>query len=99
LKYKAHINVEIVVGTKNSVKYLHKYNCKGPDRCLVETKSGNLVNDEVKAYQDSRFIGCTEAIWRTFEMNLRDRYPPVMKLAIHLEGQQSVLFLNAKLTP
>ena len=98
LKYKAHINVEIVVGTKNSVKYLHKYNCKGPDRCLVETKSGDLVNDEVKAYQDSRFIGCTEAIWRTFEMNLRERYPPVMKLAIHLEGQQSVLFQDAKLT-
>ena len=32
-------------------------------------------------------------------MNLRDRYPPVVKLVIHLEGQQSVLFQNAKLTP
>ena len=54
LKYKAHINVEIVVGGQSSVKYIQKYTCKGPDRCLVQTKNGDLVQDEISAYLDSR---------------------------------------------
>ena len=35
LKYKAHINVE-VVGSVGAIKYLFKYIHKGPDRVMVE---------------------------------------------------------------
>ena len=35
LKYKAHINVE-VVGSVGAIKYLFKYITKGPDRVMVE---------------------------------------------------------------
>ena len=33
-RYDAHINVEVCTGVR-SVKYLHKYLTKGPDRCAI----------------------------------------------------------------
>ena len=97
--YHAKLELYCLVEGCQKVRQPPEFEINPPTAVICNRCNLNLVNDEVKAYQDSRFIGCTEAIWRTFEMKLRDRYPPVMKLAIHLEGQQSVLFQNAKLTP
>ena len=91
LKYKGHVNAEMV-NTIMTTKYIHKYFTKGPDRCLVQATDGSLIMDELNSYLDSRFIGATEACWKTLEFPLRWRYPPVEKLAVHLEDHQSVLF-------
>ena len=81
-----------MVNTIMTTKYIHKYFTKGPDRCLVQATDGSLIMDELNSYLDSRFIGATEACWKTLEFPLRWRYPGVEKLAVHLEDHQSVLF-------
>ena len=77
---------------------MSKYFTKGPDRCLIQTEDGNQVTDELSHYQDSRYIGTTEACWRIQEFPLRYRYPPVEMFAIHLENQQNVISKDSKLT-
>jgi len=58
LLFDYHLNVEISARL-GTVKYLSKYIYKGSDRATMEI-SGRM-QDEIKAYLDSRFIGPTEA--------------------------------------
>ncbi|MBW0522192.1 hypothetical protein O181_061907 [Austropuccinia psidii MF-1] len=55
MRYKFHINVEIPYGIK-ALKYLYKYICKGKDRTCLNLE----VNNETKAFLDSRYIGPSE---------------------------------------
>ena len=76
LKYNAHMNVE-VCGTIYAVKYLHKYIHKGGDRAEVEyaavdeeTVPRPAEVDEIKMYQEGRYISSSEAVWRIFKFPL-----------------------------
>ena len=51
LRYKAHINVEVVHSAK-AVKYLYKYITKGQDRVIMQLNP----DDEVDQYQNARYI-------------------------------------------
>ncbi len=92
LKYKAHINTE-VVGSVGGVKYLYKYINKGSDRVLVEVpgQQGKLATNEIQRFTDARYISASEALWRLFGFLISQKYPPVEKLPVHLEGEQVVL--------
>jgi hypothetical protein len=63
-KFNAHINVEYCASIK-SVKYLHKYVYKGPDRAHVAitvAQPGVTVvreRDEVKEFIDGRYVSCS----------------------------------------
>ena len=46
--------------------------------------------DEIKNYQTGRYILSNEAIWRIFGLEIRQRYPAVVNLAVHLENGQSM---------
>ena len=48
--------------------------------------------NEVRAFQDCKSFGASEATWRLFEFPMSTRYPAVKRLPIHLERQQPVLF-------
>lgn len=48
--------------------------------------------DEIWEYQDARYIGVSEACTRAIQYDIHRRFPSVMKLALHLEGQQPVYF-------
>ena len=70
LKYKAHINVEVVT-TTNSVKYLFKYCLKGGDSISMKIKDGNKKSDESKKqknevdeYETGRYYDCTQSTHR-----------------------------------
>ena len=86
--YKAHINVE-VCGSVKAVKYIHKYIYKGGDRATAIVES---EHDEIKRHLHGRYIGPTEAVWRLFEFSTHQELPAVIALALHLPGQQAVLF-------
>src|SRR5207302_3150175 len=70
-------------------KYIHKYIYKGGDRVTATVDS---EIDEIKRYLHGRYIGPTEAVRRLFEFDTHQEQPPVMHLALHLEGQHAVYF-------
>ena len=94
LKYKAHINVEVCTSV-SSVKYLYKYVLKGADKIsfqVSEGESSEKVKDEVNQYEQGRYYDSTQSADRIFEFEMCHRYPAVMKLQLHLENEQVVIF-------
>ena len=87
-RYQAHINVEVCASVK-AIKYIHKYIYKGHDRTTLRLQA---TTDEVQRYLQGRYIGPSEAIWRLFEYPMHQEYPSVIRLAVHLPGQQIVSF-------
>ena len=73
--------------------------CNSHDRAIVEFSSGENANsggpkrrDEVANYLEARYVSGTEACYSIFAFDLHANFPHVMRLALHLENQQSVMF-------
>ena len=56
----------------------------------METR--DITNDEIERYVNARYVTASEAYWQLYEFNILDKYPPVSKLPLHLENEQTVLF-------
>ncbi|XP_059669340.1 uncharacterized protein LOC132314497 [Cornus florida] len=96
-RYDCHINVEICSGI-TAVKYLYKYIYKGHDRVAIHISNvdgGNFV-DEIKEYQDARWVSPQEAMWRLYEFNLNEMYPSVTNLQLHLPNKHTVWYWENK---
>ena len=93
VKFQAHINVERC-NRSRSVKYLFKYIHKDDDHVTALLKQTDASNDidEIKKYQEMRYISTTEACWRIFQFDLHHRDPPVERLPFHIENEQQVIF-------
>lgn len=86
-KYKCHLNVEICFSV-GGVKYLYKYVYKGPDRAMMAVREPGADTNEIDLYQDFRSIGSAEGCWRTFDFDMYDRKPVVVRLQVHLPDMQ-----------
>jgi hypothetical protein len=93
LRYNAHINVERVFDIR-SIKYMYKYIYKGPDRAELEMQAeeDSITHDEVKRFIDGRYVGAPEGCWHIFRKEVQKKSHTIIRLPIHLEGQQSILF-------
>ncbi|EOD52732.1 putative atp-dependent dna helicase pif1 protein [Neofusicoccum parvum UCRNP2] len=97
LRYRCHCNVEICSSIK-AYKYMFKYIYKGPDKATAELSAASnrngaaVVVDEIRQYVDSRYFSATEALWRFYRFSVDGRYPAVVRLALHEQGLQPVLF-------
>jgi len=94
LKYNCHINVE-EVATLAAVKYLFKYITKGSDKIIITLKNGqkkDITLDEIEQYVNARYISASSAFWRIFSFSVVEKSPSVLKLPLHLENEQTVLF-------
>ncbi|XP_076032462.1 uncharacterized protein LOC143020185 [Oratosquilla oratoria] len=91
LKYDAHINVECSNSIK-AIAYVTKYVNKGSDRILFTKTSEDGEVNEVKNYQEARYVNANEATWKFFKFEIHRSYPPVFALDIHLEGENSVFY-------
>ncbi|XP_073120058.1 uncharacterized protein [Henckelia pumila] len=93
MRYDCHMNVEICSGL-TAVKYLYKYIYKGHDKVAVHIASGSEVGtvDEIKKFQDARWVSAQEALWRIFEFELNEISPAVINLALHLPNKHCVTF-------
>ena len=82
------------VGSFLTIRYLYKYIHKGVDVSTVGIKSDENTNDkdEIQNFVNARTIDPYDAHWRIMEYQIQDRFPAVMSLAIHLDGQQNVIF-------
>src|SRR6202453_2845067 len=74
-----HVNVEYCSNLLGSIKYIHKYISKGPDRATIQVSPEGAA-DEVRHYEDGRYIGPPEAIWRMFHFSLHGITPTVYRL-------------------
>ncbi|XP_020243617.1 uncharacterized protein LOC109821873 [Asparagus officinalis] len=92
-RYNCHINVEICSGIK-AVKYLYKYIYKGHDRVAVniEYNEGEKVVNEIKNFQDARWVSAQEAFWRIYEFHLNEIFPAVINLQLHMPNHQYVSY-------
>lgn len=103
-KYKAHINVEWCSKT-SAIKYLFKYITKGVDRATTVIQQGrsgenndnkgekaSKRRNEITEYLDCRYLSACESMWRIFAFDIHHHNPAVMKLPVHLEGEQTAVF-------
>ncbi|CAN1175084.1 ATP-dependent DNA helicase PIF1 [Linum perenne] len=103
VKYQAHINVELCHRGR-LIKYLFKYVTKGPDRSSViadNTASASTSPlptqsqrplDEISQYLDCRSLSCYEASWRIYRFSIHERNPSVVRLCVHMPGQNIVAY-------
>ncbi|XP_027095918.1 uncharacterized protein [Coffea arabica] len=91
--FDCHMNVEIC-STLKLVKYLYKYVFKGHDLISFKIISDDSRADvdEIKEFQQGRWISPPEAFWRIFEFRLNEMTPAVYTLQVHLPGQQLITF-------
>jgi hypothetical protein len=85
-KYMCHFNVECITSIK-CVKYIFKYIYKGHDHISMQF---GTCDNEVKLYLDARWVGTHEAYWRLMMFPMHGEVPNIVKLAIHLPGEQCV---------
>ena len=98
-KYDCHINVEICSSVQ-AVKYLYKYVYKGPDRAQAQFQpintDQNIVDvDEISEYCDARYVSAIEAVWHIFHFTMHFQTPPVLRLDLHLENHDTILFSDS----
>ncbi|XP_030745097.1 uncharacterized protein LOC115874142 [Sitophilus oryzae] len=93
LKYRCHINFE-VCGSLSSMKYLFKYVHKEVDSVTIKVHGGSRVAEwnEIRNYQDCRYMSSMEAAWRLFEFPLTRRSHSVVCLPVHLPLEQDIIF-------
>ncbi|KAK9065053.1 hypothetical protein SSX86_016437 [Deinandra increscens subsp. villosa] len=93
MMFNCHINVEVCSSIK-AVKYLFKYVYKGHDKQVIQVDPNDqdVVVNEIKKFQDARYVSPPEAMWRIFSFPLSQISPAVLALQLHLPNQQMVRF-------
>ncbi|KAI3725247.1 hypothetical protein L1987_65028 [Smallanthus sonchifolius] len=91
MMFNCHMNVEVCSSIK-SVKYLFKYVYKGHDKQVIQIDQDEkeVVINEIKRFQDARYISPPEAMWRIFSFSLSQIYPAVLALQLHLPNNQMI---------
>ncbi|KIL54493.1 hypothetical protein M378DRAFT_1055673 [Amanita muscaria Koide BX008] len=88
MKLRSHSNLECCISIQ-ATKYIHKYIYKGHDMATVQVHDDQ---DEVQRYLDARYVSACESFWRIFHYDVHEEAPNVVRLAIHLEGQHTVVY-------
>ena len=94
IKYDCHVNTEFI-GSFTTIKYVYKYVHKGFDVSTVGVEEIN-DKDEVTRFINARTIDPYDSHWRMSQYRIQERFPAVQKLAIHTEGQHTVIFKEGK---
>ncbi|CAC5384605.1 unnamed protein product [Mytilus coruscus] len=98
IKYSAHINFEICSSVK-AVKYLNKYVYKGHDKIMagIQTiQADSEDHNEITQFVDARYVSASEGSWRIFHYDLHNRSPAIQRLAVHLPGQEQIVYTKGK---
>ena len=97
--FNCHINVVAVTSVK-SVKYLYKYIYKGHDAAAITIQNVEgdnetfIDNDEIKNFIETRYVGPVEAAYRILNTPLQEKSHAIVRLAVHLPNQQSVMIVE-----
>ncbi|GJY16157.1 hypothetical protein Tco_0386579 [Tanacetum coccineum] len=90
--FNCHINWEVCLSIK-SVTYVFKYVYKGHDKQVVNVdKDKEQVINDIKRFQDVRYVSPPEAMWRIYGFPLSNIHPSIMPLQVHLPNNQFITF-------
>ena len=92
LKFKAHINLEMVRSMFANIKYLYKYIYKGSDVALMRLKMAE-TDDEIETYECLKYVNATRAFYNIYSFPIQERFPSVLTLPVHEENKQNVVFI------
>nr|GEU54854.1 hypothetical protein [Tanacetum cinerariifolium] len=82
---------EEVCSSIKSVTYVFKYVYKGHDKQVVNAeKDRDQVVNEIKRFQDARYVAPPKAMWQIYGFLISNIYPSVMSLQVHLLNNQFV---------
>lgn len=87
--FDCHINIELCHSVK-AIQYICSYINKGSDQAAFSVES----RDEIKSFQNGRYISSSEAAWRIFGFTIHERSPAIFQLSVHLENGQRVYFTD-----
>ena len=88
----SHINVEFCASIK-AIQYLLKYQLKGSDQATISIVAGDdREQDEVATFMSKHYVSTMEASWRIFQFPTVAVKPAIIRLPIHLENQQRILY-------
>ena len=88
----SHINVEFCASIK-AIQYLFKHQLKGSDQATISIVAGDdREQDEAATFMSKRYASSMEALWRIFQFPTVAVKPAIMRLPIHLENQQRILY-------
>ena len=90
-----------------AVKYLFKYCFKGHDCAYIKLSNINFNeddenqqnvpdHDEIKQYLDTRYVCTLEACHRIFEFPIHNLSHAIHRLAVHLEGEKNLYFIEGE---
>ena len=89
-----------------AVKYLFKYCYKGHDCAYIKLSHINFDDgdnqqnvsdhDEIKQYLNTRYVCAPEACHRIFEFRMHNMSHAIYRLAVHLEGEQNLYFIEGE---
>ena len=63
-----------------------------PDGDQPPANPATYQHDEIKTFLNCRYISAPEAVWRLFKFRMHDHSHTIVRLALHLPQQQSVVF-------
>ncbi|KAJ9544141.1 hypothetical protein OSB04_023848 [Centaurea solstitialis] len=79
-------HTQCIVGGITTGKYIYE------EVVTIDPDGDGGVINEIKRFQDARYISPPEAIWRIFSFRLSQIQPCVISMQIHLPNQQLVRF-------
>ncbi|XP_043478769.1 uncharacterized protein LOC122509074 [Leptopilina heterotoma] len=83
-----------------SVKYLYKYILNGHDDASIVITNANgevtVNHNEIHHYEENRYVGPVEAVWRILSKPLEKKSHSVNRLPIHLPNEQNVIIREEK---
>ena len=68
--------------------YIFKYVYKGYDCANIKLFNGN----EIEQYLSTRYMSAPEAMWRLLEYKMHDKSHAIIRLPVHLQEQQNIIF-------
>jgi hypothetical protein len=74
-----------------AIKYIYKYMYKGSDYITLTVST---IDNKITCYIQGQYIRLTEASWQLIEFLIYQEYPPIQQLAVYLEGQYTIYFVD-----
>lgn len=93
-----YVGKPLIIVTLCLITLIIKYIYKGYDSATVQIQgSGEQVQqvdneDEIAKFLNARYVGSTEAMWRIFEFPMHFQSHTIIRLDIHLENNQNIVF-------